>query len=234
MALPAAADFTGSSITEAQFKTAITDMREYLAGLLGTTGTIPAAQAALDVIFGAGVTAKSGAYTVATTDRGQLFDCTGTWTLTLPAAATAAAGFAFAVRNSGSGTITLDPNAAELINGGSSFALTAGASLIVVCTGTAWVVVGHPGELNYVKHDQGHNNIGSLCFAGNVVAASTTAANPGDTLAGSSLKAACVNAGGGIVYLHATTLSGTWRCLGWHRNSLTGAVTSVTLWQRIA
>lgn len=31
MALPAAADFTGSSITEAQFKTAITNLRDYIA-----------------------------------------------------------------------------------------------------------------------------------------------------------------------------------------------------------
>lgn len=33
MALPAAADFTGSSITEAQFKTAIVAMRDYIADL---------------------------------------------------------------------------------------------------------------------------------------------------------------------------------------------------------
>lgn len=33
MALPAAADFTGSSITEAQFKSAITDLRNYIADL---------------------------------------------------------------------------------------------------------------------------------------------------------------------------------------------------------
>jgi microcystin-dependent protein len=33
MALPAATDFTGSSITEAQFKTAMTDLVEYLEGL---------------------------------------------------------------------------------------------------------------------------------------------------------------------------------------------------------
>ncbi len=33
MALPAAADFTGATITEAQFKTAITDLRNYIADL---------------------------------------------------------------------------------------------------------------------------------------------------------------------------------------------------------
>lgn len=38
-ALPAATDFTGAAITEAQFKTAITNLRAYLSGLLGTDGT---------------------------------------------------------------------------------------------------------------------------------------------------------------------------------------------------
>lgn len=41
--LPAASSFTGSTVTEAQFKTAITDQREFLAGLLGTAGTQAAA-----------------------------------------------------------------------------------------------------------------------------------------------------------------------------------------------
>lgn len=224
MALPVIADFIGSGITQAQFKTAITDMREYLAGLLGTTGTIPAAQAALDVIFGAGVAAKSGAYTVTTTDRGQLFDCTGTWTLTLPEAATAGAGFAFAVRNSGSGIITLDPNGAELINGAGTFALAAGAALIVVCTGTAWVVVGHPGTLNYVKHDNGHDSVGSLCFA---ISSPVQVRSPGSTLAGSGLTPAGV---AGATGSGGSTLSGTWRLLGYTQAS-TG---SASLWQRIA
>lgn len=38
-ALPASTDFTGAAITEAQFKTAISDLRSYLAGLFGTDGT---------------------------------------------------------------------------------------------------------------------------------------------------------------------------------------------------
>jgi phage-related tail fiber protein len=35
MPLPAATDFTGPNVTEAQFKTAITDMREHIAGMEG-------------------------------------------------------------------------------------------------------------------------------------------------------------------------------------------------------
>ena len=37
-ALPAATDFTGASVTEGQFKAAITDQRAFLAGLLGADG----------------------------------------------------------------------------------------------------------------------------------------------------------------------------------------------------
>lgn len=233
--LPASTDFTGSGITEAQFKTAITDMREYLAGLLGATGAIPAAQAALDVIFGAGVTAKSGAYTVATTDRGQLFNCTGTWTLSLPSAATAGAGFAFAVRNSGSGTITIDPSGAELINEAGTFSLTPGAALVVVCTGTAWVVVGHPGELNYVKHDHGHNNVGSLCYAAVLDVPGNTAYASGSTHAGSSLRPACHRENSSVTPISSSGLSGTWRCLGYVFNAVnTETRNYLTLWQRIA
>lgn len=231
-ALPAAASFTGSSITEAQFKGAITDMRAFLAGLLGADGTVATALDTLSTLFAAGVTAKSGAYTVATTDRGHLLNCTGTWTLTLPAAASAGAGFAFAVRNSGSGAITIDPNAAELINGTTTFTLTAGAALIIVCTGTAWVVVGHPGDMNYVKKDNGHGEIGSLCLASALVAASSTYANPGDTKAGSQLAAVGFYVANQV--RHGTALTGTWRCLGFCKSAATGSVYVSTLWQRIA
>ena len=238
--LPASTDFTGSGITEAQFKTAMTNMRGFLADLLGTAGTQAAAQVALQALLGAGVDARSGAYTVVAGDRGKLINATGTWTLTLPAAASAGAGFAFAVRNSGSGSITIDPNAAELINGTTAFTLTAGASLVVVCTGTAWVVVGHPGALNYVKQDNGHGEIGSLCFAAAQLSGSATLANPGGTVSGSSLSPSCVRQSTGVVvvpdgFAVTGTLSGTWRCLGYCKNDSTSNNLYVhTMWQRIA
>lgn len=232
MALPAATDFTGPGITQAQFKGAITDLRTFLATLMGTTGDVATALDTLSTLFAAGVTAKSGAYTVATADRGQLFDCTGTLILTLPAAASAGAGFAFAVRNSGSGAITIDPNAAELINGTTAFTLTAGAALIVVCTGTAWVVVGHPGELNYVKNDHGHNQIGSLCLAGRYATNGQVFCTPGNTVSGSSIQAASC---GDTVFYSGGALSGTWRCLGFLGNyDASFSYNIATLFQRIA
>lgn len=140
--LPAASSFTGSAITEAQFKSAITDLRTFLADLLGTAGSQAAALAALGALGGT-VAEKTGAYTVIAADRGRLIDATsGTWTLSLTAAATLGAGFAFAVRNSGAGTITIDGASTEQIDGATTIALAPGESCVVVCNGTAWKTVG--------------------------------------------------------------------------------------------
>ena len=46
-ALPPSTDFTGAAITEAQFKTAISNLRAYLAGLFGSDGTAATAIATL-------------------------------------------------------------------------------------------------------------------------------------------------------------------------------------------
>lgn len=140
--LPAASSFTGSTVTEAQFKAAITDQREFLAGLLGTAGTQAAALTTLGAALN-GTLAKTAAYTVVTADRGKLIDATtGTWTLTLTAAATLGNGFAFAIRNSGTGVITIDPNSAEQIDGASTIPLAAGESCLIICDGAGWKTVG--------------------------------------------------------------------------------------------
>lgn len=247
--LPASTDFTGSGITEAEFKTAMTNLRGFLADLLGTAGTTAAAQATLKALLGAGVDAKSGAYTVVTADRGKLINATGTWTLALPAAATAGAGFAFALRNSGAGVITVDPSATELIDGALTLDIAAGSSALVVCTGTAWLTVGLAAPISYpisvaqggtgatnaaaargnlaaVGRDHGHNNVGSLCFAANK---STSTINPGGTIAGSNLIA-----WGTICETAPTTvLSGTWRVLGYLNRTVSGS-RPATLVQRIS
>ena len=49
-ALPAATDFTGASVTEGQFKAALTNQRTFLADLLGTTGVPSDARAALGIV----------------------------------------------------------------------------------------------------------------------------------------------------------------------------------------
>ena len=90
------------------------------------------------------VVAKSGAYTVAAGDFGKLFKATGTWTLALTAAATLADGFFFSVRNVGSGTITIDPDSTEQIDGATTVALAAGEACTVFCDGSGFFTVGRP------------------------------------------------------------------------------------------
>ena len=139
--LPISTAFTDSAVTEAGFKTAITNQREFLAGLLDTSGNQIDALRKLGVL-GSDTSAKSGAYTVVLADRGVTFLCTGTFTLSLTVAATLGDGFTFAVINIGTGTITIDPNSTELIDGASTNSIAAGSWAIVTCTGTAFRTMG--------------------------------------------------------------------------------------------
>lgn len=88
------------------------------------------------------VAAKAAAYTAVAEDRAKLLDCTGTFSLSFTAVATLGNGWWCAVRNSGTGTITLDPNGAELIDGAATALLAPGASCIVVCSGAALSTLG--------------------------------------------------------------------------------------------
>jgi len=136
-ALPPISNFTGSTVTEGQFKTALSDLRSYLAGLLGTDGSAATALITLGSL-GSGYVSKTATYTVVSGDRGRMIDCSGTFTLNLTAAATLGAGFTIAVRNSGTGVVTLDPSGAELIDGVATVTLAPGEAYDLYCTGTAW------------------------------------------------------------------------------------------------
>jgi microcystin-dependent protein len=141
-ALPASSDFTGAAVTEGDFKSAITALRDFLAGLVGTDGATATAMATLGVALSSYVT-KTANYTVQTTDKGKLIDATsGTWTLSLPAAATAGDGFNVSLKNSGAGVITIDPNLTETVDGSATLAVNAGESVVLYCNGTAWLTVG--------------------------------------------------------------------------------------------
>ena len=87
---------------------------------------------------------KSGAYTVVAGDIGKIInvDATaGAVTLTLTAAATLTDGFWCYVRKADSSvnSVTIDPNAAETINGAATLALTVQYSMrLIVCDSTGW------------------------------------------------------------------------------------------------
>lgn len=140
-ALPTSVSFTDSGTTEAQFKTAITNQREFLAGLLGTTGNTSDALDALGTLGSSTVT-KSTAYTVISADRGALIQCTGTFTLSLTLAATLGNGFCFVIKNIGSGVITIDPSSTEQIDGVLTKTVAPNEALIVFCNGTGFYSLG--------------------------------------------------------------------------------------------
>lgn len=256
--LPVSTDFTGSSITEAQFKTALTNLREYLATLFGADGTLSVAQDKLKVPFAQGLRALSGAYTVVVADRGEVFGLGGA-TVTLPSAATAGRGFCVAFHAFTNGG-TIEGNGAK-IDGASSITLNAGESCILVCSGpsgdteaewwsvgrTVTVTVAYPisiakggtgatdrvtacNNLKAVKTDQGHGVVGSFVFA---AIRSNTNINAGGTRAGSDLIPCSVMKE--YTKLPDGSLSGTWRCLGkGDKPDTSNTRIFGTLWQRIS
>jgi len=92
-------------------------------------------------VFGATVTTVTTNRAVAAGDENAVLDCTSAVTLSLLAAATAEEGFLFSVRNSSSGNVIIDPNAAELVDGAATKTIGPEASFIIVCTGTAWITI---------------------------------------------------------------------------------------------
>lgn len=72
-------------------------------------------------------------------DKAKLIDITsGTFTQTLTAAATLGAGWFCYLTNTGTGTVTVDPNASETIGGVATATLRPGDFWLIVCTGSAF------------------------------------------------------------------------------------------------
>lgn len=113
-------------------------------GGTGATTQIAALQAL--GVLGAETKAKAATYAVVAADRGDVLLCSGTFSVTLDAAATLGNGFTFAVRNTGTGTITIDPNGAETVDGASTRTLKPNQSAILVCDGANWITVGLSGN----------------------------------------------------------------------------------------
>lgn len=92
-------------------------------------------------VFGSSVESISTNTNITTASENVLYQCTASLTLSLLAVASAGEGFIFGVTNTGSGTVTIDPDGAETIDGLSTIAVEAGQSLMIVCTGTAWLSI---------------------------------------------------------------------------------------------
>ncbi len=83
--------------------------------------------------------AKTATYTAAATD--YFIDCTAnTWTLSLPTAV-GIAGQVYVIKNSGTGTITVDPASTQTIDGDSTFILAVQyESISIISDGANWKV----------------------------------------------------------------------------------------------
>jgi hypothetical protein len=89
-------------------------------------------------------------YTVGTGNRSQLLVWTGgTGTLTLPLPATVGNDFFVALRNQGTGTITIDPSGAYLIDGNATKAVSPTNSCFIVCDGLAYYTIGFGQNVNF-------------------------------------------------------------------------------------
>lgn len=106
----------------------------------GATWSIDNLTPITNVAFGNSVNSQTANYTLLTSDKGKLiyYSGAGGVTLDLMAAEDAGDGFAFMVENDTSGTVTLDGDGAEEVNGATTFAVLTGVSAIVVCNGTSW------------------------------------------------------------------------------------------------
>lgn len=233
--LPPSTDITSSTATEGNAKTWFAALRSYIAQQLGANGTQAESLAMLGAPFN-GTVPKSGAYTVLPADRGKVLNCSGNFTLSLSAVSVLGDGFMFAVWNSGSGTITLDPYLAELIDGAATKAITAGQFAVIYCSGTAFSSVGSvtvpvtsvfgrtgavtltsgdvTGALGYtpVQADPGSGGMSQVTFAiGTTLLAGMAAGTElylNDTVAPRS------NGVGVSLNSGATYLTGTWKCRG--------------------
>jgi len=238
--LQPSSNITNSAATQGEAKSFLDNIRLFVADLLGTDSSNKVAVAqALGSLFNSSL-AKSSAYTVVAADRGKVITCTGTFTLSLTAAATLADGFYVAVWNTGSGTITIDPNGSELIDLASTKALAAGKLFVLYCNGSQFVTVGSitPGSGGGLDADllDGIHASGFIQTGGALTAAQVTTAFAGLTAGGIGTLAFCAVSGVGIAfgstisgsllnpadggwlasngYPGTSALTGTWRALG--------------------
>lgn len=91
------------------------------------------------------VVSTATSYAVTSTNRAGAVEFTnsGVVTCSLPSAASLGNGFFVEISNQGTGTVTIDPNSTETIDGATTKDLAPGESLRAVCTGSGWFSVGY-------------------------------------------------------------------------------------------
>ena len=90
------------------------------------------------------VTTNSASVTVDETYRAKLLNFNGgAATISLASVSTLGDDFFFLLRNSGTGTLTIDPNGTQTIDGQTTLQIQPGESLMLFCSGAAWFSVGY-------------------------------------------------------------------------------------------
>lgn len=120
---------------------------------------------------------KTGNHTVVAGDLAKSFKGTGSWTLTLTAAATLGAGFWFHIKNAGTGVITIDPNASELIDGLATIKLLPNDGCYVFCDAAGFWSVGFASDAQLQINSQVVSYTLVMSDAGKVVEVSNGSAN---------------------------------------------------------
>jgi hypothetical protein len=91
-----------------------------------------------DAAFGANVFAISTNTAINSTYANSVIIATSSPTLSLLPASGAGEGFYISVKNQGTGTVTIDPDAGETIDGAATKTIPAGQSALVITNGTTW------------------------------------------------------------------------------------------------
>lgn len=89
------------------------------------------------------ITTSSAAVMVSDRAGTYVFQSTGMVTCDLPAASSAGDGFFLNIVNQGTGAVSIDPSASELVDGAFTKDLAPGESATAICDGTNWVTVGY-------------------------------------------------------------------------------------------
>lgn len=173
--------------------------------------------------------AKTANYTLVVADQGKLIDCTsGTFTLTFSAAAGLGSGWFVYIQNTGTGTVTLDPNGAELIDGVTTLTLYPQTFALVQCDGSALRTVNpQPTKLRKLKIFSSENSSFAAASNGEALVSALVDSTAGTSTVGSicygsGLFVLALNISHGFVYTSPDGLTWTARTMPSSANWLVG------------
>lgn len=111
-------------------------------GLLAISSTLNQSHPASDF---------SNGYTFVAADRAQTKVWnSGSGTASLPSVATVGNNWFFLIKNNGTGSLVVDANGSEMIDGGLTKTFAPTESAFVICTGSEWVTVGYGQNTTFV------------------------------------------------------------------------------------